>query len=64
MYSTYMTASLDCKLEPKVWVTDDKSFAIERVYRVHRREIFPACLQQVSASPLGGIALEKMKTAR
>ena len=37
-----MTASPDCKLEPKAWVTDDKSFAIEIVYSgTQKREIFP-----------------------
>jgi hypothetical protein len=64
MYSTYMTASPDCKLEPKAWVTDNKSFAIEIVYSGTQKGDFLACLQQVSASPLGGVALENLKTAR
>lgn len=41
MYSTYMTASPDCKLEPKAWVTDDKSFAIEIVYSGTQKGDFP-----------------------
>ena len=63
-YATFITAAPDFKLEPKTWVTDDKSFAMEIVYQVHRRETFPVCPQQVSASPLGRVALENLKTAR
>ncbi len=32
IYPTFITASPDFKLEPKAWVTDDKSFAIEMVH--------------------------------
>jgi steroid delta-isomerase-like uncharacterized protein len=32
IYPTFITAAPDFKLEPKAWVTDDKSFAIEMVY--------------------------------
>ena len=31
IYPTFITAAPDFKLEPKSWVTDDKSFAIEMV---------------------------------
>ena len=64
IYPTFITATPDFKLEPKAWVTDDKSFAIEMVYPVHRKETFLVCLQQVSASPLECVALENLKTAR
>ena len=32
IYPTFITAASDFKLEPKAWVTDDKSFAMEMVY--------------------------------
>ena len=32
IYPTLFTAAPDFKLEPKAWVTDDKSFAVEIVY--------------------------------
>jgi steroid delta-isomerase-like uncharacterized protein len=32
IYPTFITAAPDFKLEPKAWVTDDKSFAMEMVY--------------------------------
>jgi steroid delta-isomerase-like uncharacterized protein len=63
VYPTFITAVPDFKLEPKSWVTDDKSFAIEMVYS-GTQETFQVCLQQVSASPLGCVALENLKTAR
>ena len=31
-YPILFTAAPDFKLEPKAWVTDDKSFAVEIVY--------------------------------
>ena len=64
IYPTLFKAAPDFKLEPKAWVTDDKSFAMEIVYSVHRRETFPVCQQQVISSPLRRVALENLKTAK
>jgi steroid delta-isomerase-like uncharacterized protein len=41
VYSTFITAAPDFKLEPKSWVTDDKSFAIEMVYSGTQKGDFP-----------------------
>ena len=41
IYPTFITAAADFKLEPKAWVTDDKSFAIEMVYSGTRKGDFP-----------------------
>ena len=43
IYPTFITAAPDFKLEPKAWVTDDKSFAIEMVYSGTQKGDFP-CL--------------------
>jgi hypothetical protein len=32
IYPTFIAAAPDFKLEPKTWVTDDNSFAMEMVY--------------------------------
>jgi steroid delta-isomerase-like uncharacterized protein len=41
VYPTFITAAPDFKLEPKSWVTDDKSFAIEMVYSGTQKRDFP-----------------------
>ena len=63
MYSTYMTAAPDCKLERKAWATDDKSFAIEMVYRVKKGD-FPGLPAIGKRFSIRGVALENLKTAR
>ena len=40
-YPTFITAAPDFKLEPKTWVTDDKSFAMEIVYSGTQKGDFP-----------------------
>ena len=40
-YPTFITAAPDFKLEPKAWVTDDKSFAMEIVYSGTQKGDFP-----------------------
>jgi steroid delta-isomerase-like uncharacterized protein len=40
-YPTLFTAAPDFKLEPKAWVTDDKSFAVEIVYSGTQKGAFP-----------------------
>ena len=40
-YATFITAAPDFKLEPKTWVTDDKSFAMEIVYSGTQKGDFP-----------------------
>ena len=40
-YPTFITAAPDFKLEPKDWVTDDKSFAMEIVYSGTQKGDFP-----------------------
>jgi len=64
MYSTYMTASPDCKLEPKAWTTDDKSFAIEMVYSGTQKGDFPGLPAIGKRFSIRGVALENLKTAR
>ena len=41
IYPTLFTAAPDFKLEPKAWVTDDKSFAMEIVYSGTQKGDFP-----------------------
>ena len=41
IYPTLFTAAPDFKLEPKAWVTDDKSFAVEIVYSGTQKGDFP-----------------------
>ena len=41
IYPTFITAAPDFKLEPKAWVTDDKSFAMEIVYSGTQKGDFP-----------------------
>ena len=41
IYPTLFTAAPDFKLEPKAWVTDDKSFAVEIVYSGIQKGDFP-----------------------
>ena len=41
IYPTLLTAAPDFKLEPKAWVTDDKSFAVEIVYSGTQKGDFP-----------------------
>jgi steroid delta-isomerase-like uncharacterized protein len=41
IYPTFITAAPDFKLEPKAWVTDDKSFAMEMVYSGTQKGDFP-----------------------
>jgi steroid delta-isomerase-like uncharacterized protein len=41
IYPTLFTAAPDFKLEPKAWVTDDKSFAVEIVYSGTQKGEFP-----------------------
>ena len=41
IYPTFITAAPDFKLEPKAWVTNDKSFAIEMVYSGTQKGDFP-----------------------
>ena len=40
-YPILFTAAPDFKLEPKAWVTDDKSFAMEIVYSGTQKGDFP-----------------------
>ena len=41
IYPTLFAAAPDFKLEPKAWVTDDKSFAVEIVYSGTQKGDFP-----------------------
>ena len=41
IYPTFITSAPDFKLEPKAWVTDDKSFAMEIVYSGTQKRDFP-----------------------
>ena len=41
IYPTFITTPPEFKLEPKAWVTDDKSFAIEMVYSGRQKGDFP-----------------------
>ena len=41
IYPTFITAASDFKLEPKAWVTDEKSFVIEMVYSGTQKGDFP-----------------------
>ena len=41
IYPTLFAAAPDFKLEPKAWVTDDKSFAMEIVYSGTQKGDFP-----------------------
>jgi steroid delta-isomerase-like uncharacterized protein len=41
IYPTFIRAAPDFKLEPKSWVTDDKSLAIEMVYSGTQKGDFP-----------------------
>ena len=41
IYPTLFKAAPDFKLEPKAWVTDDKSFAMEIVYSGTQKGDFP-----------------------
>jgi steroid delta-isomerase-like uncharacterized protein len=49
-YAFFFEAALDFKIEPKSWVTSDKSFAYEWVLTATQRETFPAFRHQESAS--------------
>jgi steroid delta-isomerase-like uncharacterized protein len=41
IYPTFIAAAPDFKLEPKAWVTDDNSFAMEMVYSGTQKGDFP-----------------------
>src|SRR5215218_4022836 len=64
IYPTFITAAPDFKLEPKAWVTDDKSFAIEVVYSGTQKGDFPGLPATGKHSPLGYVALENLKTVK
>src|SRR5688572_11370395 len=64
IYPTFITAAPDFKLEPKSWVTDDKSFAIEMVYSGTQKGDFPGLPATGKRFSIRMCSLENLKTAR
>ena len=63
-FTALFNAIPDLKVEPKSWISNDKSFALEAILTGRKQETFTACQLQGKASPLGYVALENFKMAR
>lgn len=63
-FTALYTAIPDFKVEPKSWVANGRSFALEVMLTGTQRETFMVCLRQGRVSPLRHVALENLKTER
>jgi steroid delta-isomerase-like uncharacterized protein len=63
-FTGFFTAAADFKVEPKSWVTNDRSFALEVIFTGTQPEPFLVCLRRGKASLSEDAVLENLKTEK
>jgi steroid delta-isomerase-like uncharacterized protein len=63
-FSSFFAAASDFKVEPKSWITNDKSFALEVIFTGTQKGDLPGLPARGNASLSEDVAMENLKTAR